>query len=183
MMQHSDARTTLAAVLAAPSNAGRFWRPAPGASRYLVSDSGEVVSLIHRRPRKLRPIAVGDYVGVQLLHDDGSRSKRYIHRLVLEAFCGPAPTGMEARHLNGDRYRNTVENLAWGTRRENHGDKRRHGTTARGVRNPQAKLTPEKVERMRDLHASGGWTYKRLAAEFGVSTMTALRAVKGESWS
>jgi hypothetical protein len=66
---------------------------------------------------------------------------------------------------------------------ENHADKKIHGTTATGEKNPQAKLDRRSVEQMRAMYATGAWTYKRLASEFGVSTMTALRAVKGESWN
>lgn len=51
-----------------------------------------------------------------------------VHRLVLEAFVGPCPTEMEARHLNGDRMDNRLENLRWGTKSENAYDKIRHGT-------------------------------------------------------
>jgi hypothetical protein len=176
-------KTTESIKELAPLLVGHCWSPAPGASQYLVSDDGRVLSRVGRRPRILKPIRAGEYRAVQLVHDDGTFSKRYTHRLVLEAFRGNAPDGMEARHLDGDRFNNDIANLAWGTRRENHADKRRHGTAPRGERNPQAKLTREKVEQMRELYAAGGWTYKRLAAEFGVSTMTALRAVKGESWT
>ena len=53
---------------------------------------------------------------------------RLVHRLVLEAFVGPRPEGMVARHLNGDPGDNRLENLAWGTQSENNYDKVRHGT-------------------------------------------------------
>lgn len=175
--------TEVAKELAGPEYKGRIWSPAPGAGKYLVSDSGEVVSMVKKRVRKLSPIMAGKYEAVQLKHDNGRLTKRYIHRLVLEAFFGEAPAGEEARHMDGDRFNNRVENLQWGTRKENHADKIRHGTSARGERNPQAKLTRGSVERMRALYAAGGWTYKTLGAEFGVSTMTALRAVKGEAWT
>jgi hypothetical protein len=162
---------------------GRVWAPIPGASRYLVSDCGEVVSLVKRTPRLMSPIRAGEYRAVQLVHDDGNLSKRYTHRAVLEAFCGPAPANHEARHLDGDRFNNAAENLSWGTRKENHADKRRHGTDQRGERSPVARLTWAKVRQMRAMYAHGGWSYKRLGEQFGVTTMTAFRAVKGASWS
>lgn len=51
-----------------------------------------------------------------------------IHRLVLLAFCGPCPDGMEACHNNGNRADARLENLRWDTPSNNHLDKRRHGT-------------------------------------------------------
>lgn len=162
---------------------GDIWWGVPGASSYFVSSDGRVLSVVKKRPRLLRPGRSGLYRALAVVHDDGTRRTRYLHHLVLEAVHGPAPEGHEARHLDGNRDNNACTNLKWGTRRENHADKIRHGTSARGVRNPQAKLTPDDVRRMRVMYASGDWTFKRLAAEFGVSTMTALRAVRRESWS
>ena len=49
------------------------------------------------------------------------------HRLVLEAFVGPCPTGLETRHLNGVRNDNRLDNLAWGTPAEQMDDILRHG--------------------------------------------------------
>lgn len=51
-----------------------------------------------------------------------------LHHLVLMAFVGPRPEGMECRHLNGIPYDNRLSNLVWGTRRENCGDAMKHGT-------------------------------------------------------
>src|SRR4051812_25002272 len=45
-----------------------------------------------------------------------------VHHLILEAFVGPTPEGMECRHLNGERDDNRIANLAWGTRAENVAD-------------------------------------------------------------
>lgn len=162
---------------------GDVWMEVPGASRYFVATDGRVVSMVKKRARILSPVRSGKYQAVCLAHDDGSLRQRYIHRLVLESTYGPAPEGMEARHLDGNRDHNDLGNLAWGTRKENHADKIRHGTTARGVRNPQARLTPTKVLAMREMYATGRHTYAELGAAFGVSTMTALRAIKKESWS
>lgn len=48
---------------------------------------------------------------------------RRVHRLVLEAFVGPCPPGMECRHLDDDPRNNRLDNLAWGDPR---GERRRH---------------------------------------------------------
>ena len=49
------------------------------------------------------------------------RGKNYkVHRLVCEAFHGPAPDGMTVvLHLNEDALDNRPENLRWGTQKEN----------------------------------------------------------------
>jgi hypothetical protein len=174
----------LAAALAAahPLMLGRYWTNALGFSRYLVSDEGEVLSLV-KKPRILKPIRMGNYRGLQIVGDDGRLAKKYLHRLVLEAYHGPAPAGAEGRHLDGNKANNHPRNLAWGTKLENEADRKRHGTTAKGERNPQARLTAERVEEMRALYAAGGWTFKRLGAAFCVTTMTAHRAVRRQTWN
>ena len=53
---------------------------------------------------------------------------RFVHRLVLEAFVGTCPEGMECRHLDGDPGNNRLENLAWGSPKENYADSLQHGT-------------------------------------------------------
>ena len=50
----------------------------------------------------------------------GNRQRTHkVHRLVLEAFVGPCPEGMESCHANDIPGDNRLENLRWGTRREN----------------------------------------------------------------
>ena len=38
---------------------------------------------------------------------------RLVAELVLTAFIGPKPPGAVARHLNGDKTDNRLENLSW----------------------------------------------------------------------
>ncbi len=63
-----------------------------------------------------------------MLRADGFYRMRYVHQLVLEAFVGPCPSGLECRHLDGNPDNNQLENLRWGTRLENMADKKLHGT-------------------------------------------------------
>lgn len=55
----------------------------------------------------------------------------FVHRLVLEAFEGPCPPGMESCHNNGDRQDNRRSNLRWGTKPSNAQDTLRHGRNER----------------------------------------------------
>lgn len=161
-----------------------YWAGILGFSRYLISAEGRVLSVKKTAPaRLLKPIKMGAYLGLQIVDDSGRLHKKYVHRLVLEACLGPPEAGDEARHLNGNRFDNRLANLAWGTRSENFADKVRHGTSNHGERNAMAKLTVGQVEQMRALYAAGGWSFKTLAAHFGVSAMTAYRAVRRQSWT
>lgn len=49
----------------------------------------------------------------------GKGNSRPVHQLVLEAFRGPCPAGMESLHKNLKSNDNRLSNLKWGTRSEN----------------------------------------------------------------
>lgn len=158
---------------------GGEWRPT-SVSRWWACADGRIASVYKTRvPRILRGTTCGKYRALML-----TKPLRhfYIHALVCEAFHGPRPTGLEVRHLDGDRHNNAASNLAWGTRSENHSDKHHHGTAATGERNPMAKLTEDTVAQMRRMRRECGSPYWLLGEVFGVSKMTAFRAVKGQSW-
>lgn len=116
------------------------WRPVPGyEGTYEVSDFGRVRSLtrvVRRNDGRTRTIAGrilrcpkddGGRRGLKL-HADGEYKHARVHRLVLEAFVGPCPDGMEGCHNDGDHSNNRLDNLRWDTRSENMLDQVRHGT-------------------------------------------------------
>ena len=109
-------------------------------------------------------------------------SIKLVHRLVLEAFVGPCPADMECRHLNGNPADNRLENLAWGTHRQNQADRIAHGTLPFGVTHPLAKLTEEQVRAIRAEYAAGGITQPALGAKYGVSGSTIGDIVRRETW-
>lgn len=74
---------------------------------------------------------------------------RYVHALVLEAFVGPCPDGMECCHNDGDATNNKLTNLRWDTPKANSEDARKHGTMAIGSRNRQSVYTEEFVAQIR----------------------------------
>ncbi len=111
---------------------------------------------------------------------NGVRRTCKVHHLVLEAFVGPRPEGMECRHLNGDPFDNRPENLAWGTRSENALDKVRHGRCCFsgfiGEKNPTAKLNEAQVREIRKLDTNRALT-RKIALQFGV-TMKTIRRIR-----
>jgi len=147
---------------------------------YSIDEQGRIFS--DRAGRFLKPIRMGEYLGVQIPDRTGRLQKRYVHRLVLEFTTGACPAGMQARHLDGDRFNNAPANLAWGTPTENNGDKKRHGTTGAGERNAMARLTWSQVVAIRE-RAAAGCKQIALAREFDVSAMTISRVVRRETWT
>jgi hypothetical protein len=111
------------------------WRSIPGYEGwYEVSDYGRVRSVErttrHGRVRKrhvLRASVMLGYLKVDLSRDNKHRT-RTVHQLVLEAFVGPGDgRRKQARHINGNRQDNRLENLCWGSAKENAADRARHG--------------------------------------------------------
>lgn len=111
------------------------WLPVVGYEGiYEVSDQGNVRSLdridnrgnqIAGRMRKPRPLPSGHLMVI--LSSNSIRSPRLVHRLVLEAFVGPCPPGMECCHYDDDPTNNSLENLRWDTSHANKLDMVRNG--------------------------------------------------------
>lgn len=59
-----------------------------------------------------------------------------VHRLVLEAFVGQCPDGMECCHNNGIANDNRLENLRWDTHENNNKDRKLHGKYPKGKDHP-----------------------------------------------
>lgn len=60
----------------------------------------------------------------------GRRFERCVHHLVLEAFVGPRPAGMQGCHRDDDPRNNALDNLRWDTPAGNKSDAVRRGTAA-----------------------------------------------------
>ena len=104
-----------------------------------------------------------------ILSRPGERRYAYVHKLVLLAFHGAPPEGMEVCHADGNRDNNNLSNLRYGTRSENARDRIVHGRgpdgkKTRGEKNGVAKLTEADVRRIRSMSGS----LKEIAAKFGV---------------
>lgn len=161
------------------------WRAVRGFDRYEVSDTGVVRSWrnshrgIRAEPRILKPYArPSGHLYVVLTGDGSAQTKRYVHRLVIEAFVGSAPAGMECAHNDGNPANNALCNLRWATHKQNGDDVRRHGTKA-GERHPGAKLRNRDV---REIRASAE-SARALADRYGVSTRAIQRSRRGDTFA
>lgn len=99
-------------------------RRLPSDPRYSISEDGVVYGITGK------PLTVQDHHGYRTVNLTNKYKARrlFIHRMVLEAFVGPCPPGMEVLHINGVRDDNRLANLRYGTRSENMIDALRHGT-------------------------------------------------------
>ena len=114
-----------------PQDKSIKYKLCPGHPGYAISNTGTVLSYRqsgHWKKRKLLKTESG-YLVVDL--EDQKTHK--VHRLVLKAFVGPCPKGMECRHLDGNQTNNNLNNLRWGTRQENMDDKKRRKKTCNTV--------------------------------------------------
>ena len=105
-----------------------------------------------------------------------------VYTLVLEAFVGPRPSGMQCRHLDGNVGNNHLYNLAWGTAKENATDREHHGNTRRGDSHARSILTGKQVEDIKERLANAE-TVTHLACKFGVSKSTISHIKTGRLWS
>lgn len=89
--------------------------------RYVISSRGEIWSDISRRVLQSPPGKGKRRVYRTVdLYGEGERRSAAVHRLVCEAFHGPAPgPGYDAAHLDHDPANCAAVNLAWTTHAEN----------------------------------------------------------------
>jgi hypothetical protein len=139
---------------------------------YAIYDDGRVWSISRGRFLKQNPDSDG-YPKVD---------NCFVHRLILLAFKGqPTFPHAEGRHLDGMPENCRLENLAWGTRKENWADRKRHGRVCAGLgeSNRNHKLTERQVLKIRKSTRSN----PSLAAEFGVCNETVRKIKKGIAWN
>ena len=160
-----------------------IWKPIPNYPGYEVSNTGKVRSYRKREKgrgwfiadepqRILSPHKCNGYPFVMLAKNDPQR----IHRLVMLAFVGPCPDGMEVCHNDGDPRNNNLDNLRYDTRKENSRDIYFHG---------KYKLTPNDVALIRKTvnGASNRMDVVRdLAKKLGVSVSTVYLAAVGRTY-
>lgn len=106
---------------------------------------------------------------------------RRVGRLVLESFKGPCPEGFECRHLNGKSLDDRLDNLKWGTRKEQIQDQKDHGTFSpppvlRGRANPAYKWGPEVYARAAKLR-SRGLSHMAISRLVGISKSQLMRRI------
>lgn len=170
------------------------WRPVVGFEEiYEVSSEGRIRSLdrlvtqenrggpCHQmvRGKEIRNAVSRGYVVVNLWKN-GRPVKRGVHRVMLEAFVGPCPDGMEACHNDGQRSNNVISNLRYGTPMENGHDKVVHGHSRPGSQSYLSKLDERTVLEIRE--SASELTRNQLSAKFDVPIANLGYILRRQTW-
>ena len=170
---------------------------------YEVSDCGRVRSVdrkvVARHPsgpsiprlfkgRVLRAAVSGNgYPMVSLTRPGAKRECRYVHALVLEAFIGPCPQGLEVCHNDGKKPNNKLDNLRYDTRKANSDDTAKHGNrrAPRGEDSHSSRLTTDDVLWIRDNEEAirtGVISMRSIGKKFGVTHSAVSSVLNKKTW-
>lgn len=167
------------------------WLPIPGFPCYSVSSAGRVASHLRQisvgkwevdksYQRILRP-SCHECPGV-CLRRDGKTYRRRVANLVLLAFVGECPPGMEVCHNNGDPTNNCLENLRYDSHTNNMRDAARRGAMPSGEAAWNAKFTNAEIVVLRELFSAGCWSLAEFAARLGVHQVTMWGIIRGKTY-
>lgn len=147
------------------------YAPIPGFPNYMAGSDGTVWSSLYGNWRMLHPTIDANDTGYCRvgLRVDGRYRYRRVHQLILLAFVGPCPSGLQVCHdPDPCRTNNRLENLRYGTPKSNSDDQLKHGTRCKSERRWNAQFTTESVLRVRALRKTEIFI-KDIAKEVGAT--------------
>lgn len=160
-------------------------RPIPGYSDYLVTPDGRVFSF---KGGDTTEKAQNDHQGYKRasLWRDGKRHKVFVHRLVAMTYLPNDEGKSFVLHKNDVKHDNRVENLYWGTKKQNRADAFRNGVAKmpnlKGEGHGQAKITEDDALEIRKRYNEGDITQKALAEEYGLTQQGVSDIINRRSW-
>ena len=159
--------------------------------QYEVSNYGQVRSWKFQQFKdKTRPYILNqnkDESGrpTVMLWDKGTGYRIKTGKLVLEAFRGPCPKGMEMCHNDGNAMNNHIDNLRWDTHINNCKDRKMHGTEKgffkKGHKPVTTKLTKDDIVLIKEMCKT--MTQTEVSHFFPVSLKQINNIMRGRSWT
>lgn len=101
-------------------------------NRYAINKKGQVwsyprtwlagtlrTSSLSHKGKFLTPYKVSQYFGVSMSEEDGTKVKRYIHRLLAITYLSNTENFRYINHKDGNKLNNALENIEWCTQSDN----------------------------------------------------------------
>lgn len=165
-----------------------IWKKIADFESYEVSNLGRVRRNVSGKVKLLKGSKNADgysRIGFYICKKNGIAIYKHKMRyhLVLEAFVGPMPKGMECRHMDGSKTNDRLSNLKWGTHKENISDRTKHGTAVdnRGSKHGMSKLVESQVLEIRNMRLTGA-IFSTIASKFSVSPTAVRNIVIRRNW-
>jgi len=159
---------------------------------YQVSNLGRVRSLgrINRRgvsmpARIMKPSKnPKGYLICTLTSIDGIRTAYSVHRLTISAFKDNPENLPQINHIDTDKTNNKINNLEWcdGFYNMRHAFDNGVYKNRVGEVNGMAKMTSDKVIKMRNLYATGKYNQKEISMMFGMSHSVTNSILNRKTW-
>ena len=170
-----------------------LWKPIIGYEHlYEVSNFGNIKRLTKeivriqgnyiKKDKILKNTMLSDgYLSVSIFNKDGKQVQHKVHRLVAEAFITNTENYPIVLHLDNDKTNNTVNNLKWGTHKQNTQQALSDGLMKKGDNHPSSKLTEKQVYSIKEELADGG-NHRIIAEKYNVAKNTISSINQGLSW-
>jgi hypothetical protein len=163
---------------------------------YLVSDDGKVFSCWEQVAQKgfskgfktvlkesivkeLKPSLYKGYQGVYC-YKDGKQHRVMIHRAVIENFGGEKPRQCNfVLHVDNNILNNHINNLRWGTAKENSEQMVRDNRQTKGKDHWNYRITEEQRDMIKNTEKRRG-NFKELGERLGISRCTIYKIRQGK---
>ncbi len=156
---------------------------------YMVSSHGRVKKL--ESPQDTvgyikNPVLFKGYPRIEIRLKSGTRSARYLHKLIAEAFIEkPDDSYVSVVHVDYDKANNHISNLKWVTKAERYAHQHKNPIYEdKSVRITNSKLNEGRVRMIKKklMDPNRKTRLKIIAKQFGVTTMQLQRIKTGENW-
>lgn len=160
-----------------------LWKEIPGFDGYEASSMGSIRYL----GKMIKPFLTGKkkkpYLTI-LIYREGTRAQKKVHRLVLKAFLGLPQKKQVGCHRDDNTFNNRIENLYWGTQKENVADSVRSGTHRKFEKNNpyvfKVRIAGNVIELIKEDHKSGKGTQREIAKKYNVDPSYVSYLVNGK---
>lgn len=131
--------------------------------------------------RILKPTLAGKGYLTVCLRDSKHTYKKYIHRLVAEAFVPKDSFSYNVvNHIDGDKTNNYYKNLEWCDYSRNNQHAYDSGLKSRGADFYNARLSEQCIREIRAIGKDG--TYQEIADRYGVAKATIRDVLMQRTW-